>query len=105
MVLDLVLRRLIKTGKLTVTDWKSRVTHYGDGTGKSVHIKFNTAAAARKMALDPDLQMGECYMSGEFEVIGGNLMDFLSLALLNAGLDGKSLADLNRSNIVHDTLY
>ncbi|MEO9168574.1 MAG: cyclopropane-fatty-acyl-phospholipid synthase family protein, partial [Aestuariivirga sp.] len=105
MVLDLVLRQLIKTGKLTVTDWKGRVTHYGDGTGKPVHIKFNTAAAARKMALDPDLQMGECYMSGEFEVIGGSLMDFLSLAIQNAGIGDTSLANLHRSNIVHDTLY
>ncbi|MDP8995534.1 MAG: cyclopropane-fatty-acyl-phospholipid synthase family protein [Pseudomonadota bacterium] len=105
MVFDLVLRRLIKTGKLIVTDWKGRVTTYGDATGEPVHIKFNTAAAARKMALDPDLQMGECYMSGEFEVTQGSVFDFLALALKNAGLNGKSLADVNRSNIVHDTLY
>ena len=105
MVLDLVLRKLIKTGKLTVTDWKGRVTHYGDSTGKPVHIKFNTAAAARKMALDPDLQMGECYMSGEFEVTQGSIFDFLALALKNAGLNGNSLADVNRSNVVHSTLY
>ncbi len=40
MVLDLVLRKLIKTGKLTVTDWKGRVTSYGDATGEPVHIKL-----------------------------------------------------------------
>ena len=105
MIFDLVLRKLIKTGDLTVTDWKGRVTRYGDATGKPVHVKFNTAAAARKMALDPDLQMGECYMSGEFEVTQGSVFDFLALALKNAGFTGNSLANVNRSNIVHDTLY
>ena len=105
MVFDLVLRKLLVIGNLSVTDWKGRVTNYGDGTGKHVHVKFNTASAARKMALDPDLQMGECYMSGEFEVIEGGIFDFLSLALRNAGQSGRSLANVNRSNIVHDALY
>ena len=105
MIFERVLNKLVKSGSLIVTDWKGKVSNFGDGTGKAVHVRFNTAAAARKMALDPDLQMGECYMSGEFEVLKGNIYDFLALALKNAGLNGQSLANVNRNNIIHSTIY
>ena len=105
MIFERVLNKLVKSGSLIVTDWKGKVSNFGDGTGKAVHVRFSTAAAARKMALDPDLQMGECYMSGEFEVLKGNIYDFLALALKNAGLNGQSLANVNRNNIIHSTIY
>ena len=50
MIFDRVLKKLVKSGNLTVTDWKNRITKYGDGSGKPVHIKFATAATARKIA-------------------------------------------------------
>lgn len=105
MILQRVLSGLVKTGQLKVTDWKGRVTSYGDGAEPRAHIKITTAAAARKMALDPDMQLGECFMSGELQMLEGNIFDFLHLALKNAGLSGASLANMHRNNIVHNGLY
>ncbi len=102
MIFDRVLKKLVKSGNLTVTDWKHRVTKYGDGTGKPVHIRFATAATARKIAYDPDLYLGEAYMSGDFSILNGSLYDFLELALINTG--GGS-ANMHRTTWVHRAFY
>ncbi len=103
MIFQSVLKKLVKTGALTVTDWKGRVTQYGDGTLPRVHIQFVTAAAARKIALDPDLYLGECFTSGEFRILHGQLYDFLELALINTG--GGSSANMNGTTLTHRILY
>ena len=105
MILSSVLNKLVKIGHLTVTDWKGRISSYGNGGEPKVHIHIKTAGAARKMALDPDMQLGECYMSGEFEMREGSIFDFLALALKNAGLDGNSLSNMHKGNAVHNALY
>jgi cyclopropane-fatty-acyl-phospholipid synthase len=105
MILERVLKKLVQTGDLQVTDWKGRVLRFGDGGLPKSHIKISSAAAARKMALDPDLQLGECFMSGELQVIEGSIFDFLALALKNAGLQGQSLANMHRGNAIHNALY
>ena len=102
MILERVLKKLVKSGSLTVTDWNGKVSRYGDGTGKSVHIKFATAASARAIALDPDMKLGEAYMSGDFSVLEGSLYDFLDLALANTG--GGS-ANMHGTTLAHKLLY
>ncbi len=102
MIFDTVLKRLVKTGDLTVTDWKGRITHYGDGTGKPVHIKFGTAAAARKIAYDPDLYLGEAFMAGDFQVLNGTISDFMALALKNTG---ATSAQMNSTSAVSAFIY
>ena len=90
MVLDAVLKRLIRKGDLRVSDWKGDVRHYGDGGSPSVHIRFSSAAAARKIALDPDLNLGEIYMDGSLSLVSGTIYDFLALAMQNLEHGGKS---------------
>ena len=102
MIFEGVLKKLVKTGNLSVTDWKNRVTHYGDGSGKPVHIKFAKAATARKIALDPDMYLGEAYMSGDFSILNGTLYDFLELALVNTG--GGS-ANMHGTTWAHRLMY
>ena len=102
MIFDRVLKKLVKSGNLTVTDWKNRITKYGDGSGKPVHIKFATAATARKIAIDPDMYLGEAYMSGDFSVLSGSLYDFIELALVNTG--GGS-ANMHGTTWAHRALY
>ena len=93
MLFDRILTRLIKTGDLTVTDWNGREFHYGDGTTPKVHVKFASAAAARKIAFDPDLYLGEAYTSGDFSIVKGRLYDFMELALQNTNADGLIATD------------
>jgi cyclopropane-fatty-acyl-phospholipid synthase len=98
MLLDRVFRQIIKRGDLHVTDWNSVVHIFGNGTGARSRVKFNTAAAARRFLLDPDLYAGECYMDGTFECIDGTtIYDFLEVALSNTGGYGTTA--------VHKVLY
>ena len=102
MILEYVLKKLVKLGNLSVTDWHGKVSHYGDGSGKPVHIKFATSTGARKIAFDPDLYLGEAYMSGDFSVLEGSLYDFLDLALHNTGGGSRNM---NGTTVAHRMMY
>jgi cyclopropane-fatty-acyl-phospholipid synthase len=83
MLLDRVLTKLIRYGDLKVTDADGNLRRYGDGNPPTVHICFKSAKAARRVALDPDLYLGECYMDGSFAMVEGSIFDFLALATYN----------------------
>ncbi len=102
MLVKSVLKKLVKKGNLTFTDWKGRTSQYGDRTGPKIHIQITSAAAARKIALDPDLQLGEAYMNGEFKVLEGSLYEFMELALANTG---GGAASMHATSKIHNFLY
>ncbi len=104
MLFDRILRRSIKTGDLTVTNWRGQVSRYGDGTSPKVHIKIATAATARKIAFDPDLYLGEAYTSGDFSVLQGSLYDFMELVLQNINAAAKTAKSLNNTAFSHRML-
>lgn len=89
MLLNRVLTRLVTRGDLTVTDWNGTVRRFGDGGEPKVHIKLKSAAAARALAADPDLKLGECYVDGSLSILSGNVYDLLSLGMLNMGLGNR----------------
>ena len=105
MIFETVLKKLVKTGDLSVTDWKGRVLRFGDGGTPHVHIKFASAAAARKIALDPDLYLGEAFTSGDFSILEGSLYDFMVLALQNTGASGNTSANMNGTTFSHRVIY
>jgi cyclopropane-fatty-acyl-phospholipid synthase len=83
MLLHAVLQKLVRKGNLQVTYWTGETRRYGDGNAPASHIRFHTASAARKIAIDPDLNLGECYMDGSLSVVSGSIYDFLALAMQN----------------------
>ena len=85
--------RLVRTGSLTLTDPDGITKTYGDGSGPAVHVAIRTHVAARAIALDPMLALPEAFMDGEFEVVEGDLIDFLQVAFTNLGhgMEGTSL--------------
>ena len=85
MILDRVIKTLIHKGDLTVTDWNGKTTRYGDGTLPKSHVKFHSRAAALKVALDPDLHLGEVITDGELTVEQGSIRDFILLLMQNVG--------------------
>ncbi|MFT3672372.1 class I SAM-dependent methyltransferase [Aestuariivirga sp.] len=90
LILDTVLKRLIRKGDLKITDWSGTTYSYGDGGQPKVHIEIDSAVTARKLALDPDLNLGECYMDGGLKILEGTIYDFLALAMQNTERQGKS---------------
>jgi cyclopropane-fatty-acyl-phospholipid synthase len=79
MLLDRVLSQLVVKGRLTVTNWMGMTQTYGDGTGPDIHIKITSSAAARAIALNPDLRFGEAYMDGTLQVTKGSIYDLIAL--------------------------
>ncbi len=85
MILARILSKLVVSGELAVTDWHGRTQIFGDGGNPKAHIKFNSRSAANKVALDPDLFVGECYMDGSLTMVRGTIYDFLALVMENVG--------------------
>lgn len=84
-LLHAVLKRIVKTGNLSVTDSKQKTSRYGDGSGPHLHIRFNTSRAERAIAFDPELQLGQCYMDGELDMLEGDIYLLLQIVFENTG--------------------
>jgi cyclopropane-fatty-acyl-phospholipid synthase len=67
-LLDKMLRKLIRKGRLVVTDHDGKVFRYGDGIGETVAIRLTDRGAARHIARDPRVGTGEAYMDGRLVI-------------------------------------
>ena len=95
MLLNRIVKTLIHKGDLTITDWNGKTTSYGDGTTPKSHVKFESRAAALKVALDPDLHLGEVVTDGELTILQGTIRDFVLLLMQNVGV-GQTNHPLHR---------
>jgi cyclopropane-fatty-acyl-phospholipid synthase len=84
-LLDRALKYAIKSGTFEVME-AGGLHRYGDGSGEVVRIRLSERAA-RRLALNPDLALGECYMDGSLAVERGTIFDVLTLLLRN--LEGR----------------
>ncbi|TYC49765.1 class I SAM-dependent methyltransferase [Rhodobacterales bacterium] len=113
---------IVKQGDLHVTDPSGRVHHYGDGTGTPVKMRLSPGAPG-KIVKDPDLYLGECYMTGDLQITEGSVYDMIEVFLANIGsvyhypsrksrlldiarralrrLDQHNPAGRSRSNVAH----
>jgi cyclopropane-fatty-acyl-phospholipid synthase len=63
-LLDKFLKRAIKHGRLTVTDYNGKVYEYGPGDGEEIHVRLTERKASRHIAKYPQVGAGEAYMWG-----------------------------------------
>ena len=77
--------RKIKKGRLEITDDAGATHRFGDGGGTLVRVQFTSASAQRGVLLDPEMQLGEEYMNGGYDIEVGTVADFLTLLLVNFG--------------------
>jgi len=81
-IMDWLLRLVlahVTEGNLQVTTASGRTLTFGDGTGPQVAVRFTSAAAQRRVLLNPDLRLGEAYMAGTFVVDRGSIAEFVDL--------------------------
>ena len=78
-ILHRVLARFVRSGTLKVTTAGGHTFRLGDGSGTPVAIRFTSAAAQRRVLIDPDLRLGEAYVEGALRVEEGSIYDFLAL--------------------------
>lgn len=86
-----LLRELIKIGRLTVVETDGSVLIFGEREfdQPDVIVKLTSRLTSLKLALRPDLYLGEAYMSGDLVIERGTLWDLLDLC-------GRNLAARRR---------
>ncbi len=72
----------IHSGSLCLVDYRGNRSTFGDD-GPPVVVQFNKRGVLFRILRNPMLYLGECYMSGDFDVVEGSLTDFLRLLRVN----------------------
>ncbi|MDB5460881.1 MAG: cfa2 [Caulobacteraceae bacterium] len=83
-MLHSMLSRFVHVGRLVVTEAGKGPITYGDGSGPEVRVHFAKGWGPR-MALNPDLALGEAYMEGGLTIEQGDLWTLLELVGRNLG--------------------
>jgi cyclopropane-fatty-acyl-phospholipid synthase len=89
MFLEAAFSRLIKIGTLTVVFPDGSRRRFGTGEAPHAGFAIRTAHARRGLLLNPALALGEAYMDGELEPVGGTLFDVIDLLALNVMEGGR----------------
>ncbi len=82
-LLKQLLRRVVKSGALTIIDPDGRRHEFGDGMGPRVSVRIHDRAAERRLVLDPELAAGEAYMHGRLTLDSGSIYDLAVLMMRN----------------------
>jgi cyclopropane-fatty-acyl-phospholipid synthase len=82
--LEILLRRIVEHGDLSLITHSGRAHTFGDGNGPPVVARLADRKLERQLALDPHLHVGEAYMDGRLVMEQGSIYDLLSLVLENA---------------------
>jgi cyclopropane-fatty-acyl-phospholipid synthase len=86
MLLEWMLRRLIRQGQLTIVFADGRREVFAGSDGPKVAIRFHDSRVGRRIGFNPCLAVAECYMDGSLTVEdGGDIYDLLALSTLNMG--------------------
>jgi len=86
-MLEGLARRFVKVGRLRIAYPGGRVGEYGDGTGPQIAIRITGRWTMLKIALEPELMLGECYMDGSLAMEAGEVYDLLELLGRNFDFD------------------
>ncbi|MFN0116394.1 MAG: class I SAM-dependent methyltransferase [Paracoccaceae bacterium] len=82
-LLEQLLSPLIRSGSLTVVFPDGATRRFGDGTRPEATVRLTDPDLPKRLALNPDLAVGEAYMNGTLTVDGDDLHSLLGLLLRN----------------------
>ena len=82
-VLDQILKRFIVLGRLTIRWPDGQLSTYTGEPGPEALLELRTARAVRRIALNPALAVGECYMDGSLVPVDGTIYGVLDLLVTN----------------------
>ncbi|HEX6959617.1 MAG TPA: cyclopropane-fatty-acyl-phospholipid synthase family protein [Ferrovibrio sp.] len=89
MLLHGILKGIVKKGSLTVIDHRGRAHQYGaPANEETVVIRLHKPSTSWRLAANPKLAVGECYMNGDLSVEKGSIYDFLAVVVHNLGPQG-----------------
>jgi cyclopropane-fatty-acyl-phospholipid synthase len=88
-ILDGFISNVIRKGNLRITFSNGRTKVYGGGTGKPVHVRFNSAKAERLVLWNPEYYLGYCYAEGMLDIVEGDMYDLLEAVFTGAEHNGQ----------------
>ena len=80
-LLDQMLHKTMRRGRIEVTLASGRVLAHGDPQSPPIRVQVTDPDFARKVIFNPDLAVAEAYMDGRLTIESDNLRGFLNLAL------------------------
>lgn len=103
-MLTRLLNRLIRVGRLTIVGLDGRVKHFGEpakhGTSPEVAVRLSVWLTPLRLALRPELVLGEAYMHGKLKIERGALWDLLDLIGRNLQLQDGPPPSLCRVSLI-----
>jgi len=81
--------KIVRKGSLGLTLSDGSVHSLGDGSGRLVHIRLNSAKAERAILRNPSLGVPEAYMNGELDFIEGDVLSLLEAVYSNTVPSGN----------------
>ncbi|GEO84080.1 MULTISPECIES: SAM-dependent methyltransferase [Alphaproteobacteria] len=81
--LRILLKKIVRKGRLQVTGADGRIETFGDGGGEMISLRFTDAEAERQLHDDPQLKLAELYMDGRMVVEAGDIYQLLALIKSN----------------------
>jgi cyclopropane-fatty-acyl-phospholipid synthase len=78
-LLDRMIGRVVRCGRLEIIWADGSITCHGDGGGHSASVHVHDAETERRVLTDPELAVGEAYMDGRLTFPADCLLDFLLL--------------------------
>jgi cyclopropane-fatty-acyl-phospholipid synthase len=87
-MLDPMLRRFIRVGRLRVAVGGGPAQTYGDGSGREIAARVDRRWMLR-LALNPDMALGDAYMEGALVIEQGDLWGLMEIVGRNMALDDR----------------
>ena len=81
--LDRMLKSIMRDGTLHVVMPSGANYRYGNQNGHPITVRLRDASTVRHLALNPEMALGEAYMSGALTIDGDDLQAFLALIVRN----------------------
>lgn len=82
---DKAMKRLVRRGTVTVTDYDDSVRRYGEAQPDwpDIAIRFTEKGAADRIARSPRLGLAEAFMDGRMVIDSGDIMELVALVRAN----------------------
>jgi len=80
-LLRALIARMIRCGTFRLTTAGGTILTFGDGTGPAIAARFTSRRAEVAVLLEPELKLGEAYMTGTLVMEEGSIADLLELAM------------------------
>ncbi len=84
MILDSLLKKILKKGNLVWIKPNGLDFKYGDSTGTPIKMRTTNDFSEIKMMMNPSLHFGESYMNGSLILEEGSIHDLLKLIFVNS---------------------